>query len=320
LDHGIVDTANNTTINGFSISGAQTDNTVSHNVNECGITLPSHNSGAATAVRQPNGTYKITGLNPTVGGVFDNKIIGNTVNDNGTAGYKNNAAGSGAGVLLASAGPGTAVYNNLVEGNSIAGNGLAGVTLHAHYIGGEYLNNNQIIDNVIGTNNTKGDALDSPLTTADFDTTGILLFSSQSIHTIVSGNTISSDHYGIWATPNVTMTGSTPNSYSSVAVPRFIEDEPFGSALAAINVTSTGATLFGLVVPNGAPTTAYYTWGTSLPSFNVTVPTSVGSGVSPVGFSATIGGLSPKTTYFFQMVMTNSNGTAEGLTMSFTTT
>ena len=74
-----------------------TGNTVSFNVNECGITLPSHNSGAATAVQNPNGSYTVTGVNPTVGGVFNNTVAGNVVDFNGTGGYKNNAAGSGAG-------------------------------------------------------------------------------------------------------------------------------------------------------------------------------------------------------------------------------
>lgn len=305
---------------GPSYGNLITHNVADDNVNECGITLPSHNSSAANVVPQPDGTFKITSLNPTKGGVYDNTVSDNIANGNGTAGFKGNVVGSGAGVLLASAGPGTAVYNNRIIGNSMSGNGLSGVTLHAHYLGGEYLNGNQIEGNFIQTNNTKGDVLDSPFTAADFDTTGILLFSSEPIHTVVSGNTISSDHFGIWATPNVTMTASIPNSFSSVAVPTFIEDIPFGSALFATNVTSSSATLVGLAVANGAPTTTYFEWGTSLPSFNYTVPTSIGSGTSPVGVSASISGLSPSTKYYFQLVLTNSNGTVEGLTQSFTTT
>ena len=294
-------------------------NTVNDNVNECGMTLPSHNAGAATAVRQPNGTYKITRLNPKVGGVFDNKVIGNVAEHNGTGGFKLNAAGSGAGILLASAGPGTAVYGNLVENNEVAGNGLAGVTLHAHYPGGEYLNGNQIVDNIVDTNNTKGDTLDSPITAADFDTTGILLFSAEPIHAVVSGNVIRTDKIGIWATPNVTMTASAPNRFISVSKRTFVEDRPYGTALTAVDVTGTSATLAGLAVANGAPTTTYFNWGTSIPSFNYTVPKSIGSGTRPVGVSTSISGLMPATTYHFQLVMTNTNGTSAGVTESFTT-
>ncbi len=293
-------------------------NTVSNNVNECGITLPSHSGGAATAVQNPNGSYTVTGLNPTVGGVFRNTVTGNIVDFNGTGGYKVNAAGSGAGVLLAGAGAGTAVYDNVIENNEMHGNGLAGVTLHAHYLGGEYVDGNKIIGNTIGRNNTKGDILDTPISSADFETTGIMLFSSMPAHVVVSGNTISSNHFGIWATPNLTLTGS-PNSFSSVSVHTFLANTPFGSGLFATGVTSSSATLVGVAVPNGYTTTVYFQYGTSPPLFGVTTPTKIGAGDGIVGVSATLNGLSPSTTYLFQLVMTNANGTAAGFTGVFTT-
>jgi hypothetical protein len=70
-------------------------------VNECGITLPSHNSEAANYKQLANGSYEITGVNPNKGGVYDNYVAYNTANANGTGGYKSNAAGSGAGILTA---------------------------------------------------------------------------------------------------------------------------------------------------------------------------------------------------------------------------
>ena len=82
-------------------------------------------------------------------GVYNNVIRDNRITDNGTS-------GEGAGVLFANAGPGTASYDNWVVGNYIAGNELAGVTMHAHTLGpGQFedLNGNNVIDNVIGTNN-----------------------------------------------------------------------------------------------------------------------------------------------------------------------
>ena len=294
-----------------------TGNTVSFNVNECGITLPSHNSGAATAVQNPDGSFTVTGLNPTVGGVFRNTVSNNLADFNGTGGYKVNAAGSGAGVLLAGAGTGTAVYNNVIQNNEMHGNGLAGVTLHAHYLGGEYVDGNQIINNTIGTNNTKGDILDTPISAADFQTTGIMLFSSMPVHVVVAGNKISSNHFGIWATPNLALTGS--NSFSSVAAHTFLANTPFGSGLFATGVTSSSATLVGIAVPNGFMTTVYFQFGTAPPLFGVTPPTKIGAGDGIVGVTATLNGLSASTTYLFQLVMTNVNGTSAGFTGVFTT-
>jgi parallel beta-helix repeat protein len=293
-------------------------NNVSFNVNECGITLPSHNGGAATAVHNPDGSFTVTGLNPTVGGVFNNIVQGNVSDFNGTAGFKANAAGSGAGVLIAAPAPGTAVYNNVIENNEMHGNGLAGLTFHAHYLGGEYVDGNKIIGNTIGQNNTKGDILDTPISNADFQTTGILLFSSMPVHVEVSGNHISSNHFGIWATPNLTLTGSG-NTFSSVAVHTFLANTPYGSGFAAINVTSSSATLIGIAVPNGFTTTAYFQFGQSPPLFGVTPPQTIGAGVGIVGVSANLSGLSPSTTYLFQLVMSNVNGTSSGFTAVFTT-
>ena len=95
------------------------NNLITKNATDCGITLPGHN---------PNALSTSGHLQPSVAGVYDNVIRNNKVTDNGLK-------GEGAGVLFANAGPGTASYNNLVEGNYIAGNELAGVTLHAHTLG-----------------------------------------------------------------------------------------------------------------------------------------------------------------------------------------
>jgi len=296
-----------------------TGNTVIDNVNECGITLPSHNSSAASYLALPNGSYKITGLNPAKGGVYDNTVTNNVANGNGTGGYKANAAGSGAGILLASAGPGTAVYNNLIKGNEASGNGLAGVTLHAHYTGGEYLNGNKIEDNIIGKNNVSGDTLDTPISAADFLTTGITLFTATPIKVTVANNIISKNAVGIWATPNVKLTGS--NTFRSVSRHVYISNTPYGTAFTAVAVTASSATLIGLGVPNGSQTVAYFQWGTSPlpPLYTATPPQSLGSGTGIVAAAAHISGLSPSTTYYFVLVVTNKSGTSTGLTESFKT-
>jgi hypothetical protein len=294
-------------------------NTAVDNVNECGITLPSHNPGAATAKQLPNGNYVVTKLNPGAGGVYDNLVAGNTSDGNGTAGFKANAAGSGAGILLASAGPGTAVYNNTVTGNEASGNGLAGVVIHAHYQGGEYLQGNKIVRNTIGRNNITGDNLDTPYTGADFATTGILVFSAMPIGVTVAHNTISRNTDGIWTTPNVTLHGQ--NTFTKVRIHVYRVRAPFGSALTTASVTSTGATLVGFAVPNGRPTTAYFQWGTSTqpPFYTATPPKKVGSGTKIVITTATLSHLTPNTTYYYWLVITNNNGTTTGVTQSFKT-
>ncbi|MBV9379713.1 MAG: right-handed parallel beta-helix repeat-containing protein, partial [Streptosporangiaceae bacterium] len=94
-------------------------NVVTDNASDCGVTVPGHNPNALSAAGQRQ---------PSVAGVYDNLIKENVITHNGFR-------GEGAGVLFANAGPGTASYDNRVEGNFIAGNELSGVTMHAHTIG-----------------------------------------------------------------------------------------------------------------------------------------------------------------------------------------
>ena len=186
------------------------DNTLTGNPFDCGVTAPGHNPFALDANGKPQ---------PSVAGVYDNVIRGNRITDNGLQ-------GEGAGVLFANAGPGTASYNNLVEGNYIAGNELAGVTMHEHTLPGpglfEDLNGNRIIGNVIGRNNVgsplaPGDPLDGP-PAQDFVTTGILVFSAAGpLHVTITHNVIFDDKYGVWLgiNGNVTVTRNN-NSFHNV--------------------------------------------------------------------------------------------------------
>jgi hypothetical protein len=70
-------------------------NVVSGNDSDCGITLAGHNPAAA-----PSGVPA-----PQVAGVYANSIVGDDIT-------RNRTAGQGAGVLLATALPGGAVYDN----------------------------------------------------------------------------------------------------------------------------------------------------------------------------------------------------------------
>jgi parallel beta-helix repeat protein len=179
------------------------DNTVVNNQYDCGITIAGHNPKAA-----PGGVP-----NPATAGIYGNIVIQNRADRNGVA-------GEGAGILLAGAGPGTAVYNNQVIDNEASGNGLSGLTLHNH-APGQDLNGNVIVGNRFSNDNLDGDSDFDPYT--DTQTTGILLASAVTplSGTVVRDNKISDVYYGIW-TLNVPPIPVGANQFgNSVTVPVF---------------------------------------------------------------------------------------------------
>jgi parallel beta-helix repeat protein len=183
-------------------------NTVLRNVADCGITIAGHNPHAVSALGV---------LDPKSAGIYDNRILSNTSNGNGVK-------GEGAGILLAGAGPGTAVYSNLVKGNVANGNGLGGLTLHSH-APGDYLDGNSIIDNSFSHDAIAGNGPGKP---GDSDTgltrtAGIVVFSAVTRlkRTLVAGNRLSNEYYGIW-TQNAPKIAKPRNSFApSVTVPVF---------------------------------------------------------------------------------------------------
>ena len=183
------------------------NNTVTGNTTDCGITVPGHNPLALNAKGVPQ---------PAVAGVYKNVIVNNVVTNNGVK-------GDGAGVLFANAGPGTASYDNLVQGNYIAGNGLSGVTMHAHKIGpGQFedLNGNVIVGNAIGKNNLDGDTLDGPPGPSDLVTTGVLVYSGGTrVWVTIAHNHISNNSIGIWLSKVVIASGLKTNVFHNVTTP-----------------------------------------------------------------------------------------------------
>jgi hypothetical protein len=179
--------------------GPTAHNVISHNVAsrnllDCGITIAGHNPGAVsptTGKRQPS-----------VGGIYDNLVVGNVADGNGTK-------GEGAGILMAGGAPFAGVYGNRIIANSASGNDLAGVVIHQHFAGD--LNDNVVVGNRLRHNNVGGD---EDFTPADTKTTDVLVASGPApgvdyvaAHlplpgpisgTVVVGNRLSNAHFGVW--------------------------------------------------------------------------------------------------------------------------
>jgi hypothetical protein len=218
-------------------------NVVVDNADDCGITVVGHNPNAFK-----NGT-----LQPNVAGVYANTVARNVSNDNGLS-------GKGAGVVLAGAGPGTAVYRNSVIGNTLHGNGLGGVTLHDH-APGQFMDGNHIIGNDFDGNDTAGGA-NGP---GDEDTQGALTQSADVIiysaadlvkFTLIANNTFTNAHYGIW----------THNA------PTIIAGNRFGGGIDVPVAQSPGPVRTTMVTPSKAPLGSVVTLrGKAEPSVPVTV-------------------------------------------------
>jgi parallel beta-helix repeat protein len=171
------------------------NNTVGNNHTACGVVLAGHNPAAA-----PGGKPA-----PKVAGIFDNTVIGNNIFANGLQ------AGGGAGVQMATAAPGGAVYNNTVTRNMINGNGHPGVAVHSH-APGQDLNGNVVTGNQIGTNNSNGD-LSFPA--QDKETTGVFVGSAGPLTITIKNNLIGPDHFGVFLVGPITANGVHNNVFTS---------------------------------------------------------------------------------------------------------
>ena len=191
-------------------------NLVSENHSECGIVLPSHSSDAVSF--DPS-TFAVTGRNPSLGGVYSNRVIHNIAVDNGTDPAPpefGGVGGSGSGIGIFGSGPGSAAYNNFIAFNYMAGNGLAGLSIHAHHPGGEDMNGNTIFANTFGTNNLLGDPFDGGV--SDFETTAIAIYSVPPATMAIAGNVIRDNAIGLWLTNTISpgRPGITGNIFVNV--------------------------------------------------------------------------------------------------------
>ncbi len=97
----------------------------------------------------------------------------------------------------------------------------------------------------------------------------------------------------------------------------------FGPPLAttgeAVGVGDAGATLQGLVDAQGQETSYYFNYGPTSAYGQKTATKSAGKGTTNASVSAPLTGLSPETTYHFQLVAESGAGTATGADHAFTT-
>ena len=89
----------------------------------------------------------------------------------------------------------------------------------------------------------------------------------------------------------------------------------------AAAITLTGATLHGIVNPNGAATDVWFEYWTdsNLAAFMATDNQSLLPGRAPVAVEIPISGLNPGVTYFFRAVASSVEGEVEGAIKSFST-
>jgi len=85
------------------------------------------------------------------------------------------------------------------------------------------------------------------------------------------------------------------------------------------SVSSTSATLTGSVNPYGEDTTYYFEYGTTRAYGAQTPSQDAGSGTTTVNVSASIGPLTPSTTYHYRLVAQNAAGLTDGFDKTFRT-
>jgi hypothetical protein len=131
--------------------------------------------------------------------------------------------------------------------------------------------------------------------------------------------TITTGCTGGAAAPLAAPEGGPGGPHTSAGGPHGRGGMPSATTGPATSVTSTSATLTGTVNPGGSATKYYFEYGTSTGYGSVTATVKAGSGTTSVSVSAPVSGLAPTTTYDFQLVASNSSGTAYGGNLSFST-
>src|SRR4051794_16255012 len=159
-----------------------------------------------------------------------------------------------------------------------------------------------------GQTNTYGNTT-APKQTSAADTTEA---ASDQLASLTPGTTY---HYKLCATNGPPVSGSDCGGDQSLRTP----DQPDITTSAPTAVHKNSATLHGTVNPNGDDTHWVFKYGTT--SGNLTSSSTGGdlSGTTAQGANDGIAGLSPNTTYFFQLCASNTYGAPCSSAGSFTT-
>ena len=120
-------------------------------------------------------------------------------------------------------------------------------------------------------------------------------------------------HYRVIASNSKGVSPGADQTFTTVAAVEDLTTEP------ATGVVGAAATLNGSWTGDGSPTTCHFDWGYNSAYGNSTPDVPVDSGVGPKSTSVELTGLSPVTTFHYQIVCTNSTGPAIGGDVSFTT-
>jgi len=96
--------------------------------------------------------------------------------------------------------------------------------------------------------------------------------------------------------------------------------KPYVETKEATGASRVGATVEGVVNPEGLETKYYFEYGLITPYESKTTEMAVGAGTGNVEVSTAIAGLIPSRTYHFRIVAVSSGGTADGKDVVFTTT
>jgi FG-GAP repeat len=141
-----------------------------------------------------------------------------------------------------------------------------------------------------------------------------------------TGGGTSGDFYGTsTGVSGQTIVGGAPGATVSTHANQgeaYVNQAPGPTATTdlASPVTQTAAVLNGVVNPEGDATSCEFVWGrTTAYGNSVPCSPSPGSGTSGVAVAAVLAGLSPGTTYHFQVVTSNSAGSDVGADQQFTT-
>jgi hypothetical protein len=97
---------------------------------------------------------------------------------------------------------------------------------------------------------------------------------------------------------------------------------PIVTAGSTTSIGETSATLHGTVNPNGLATTYQFKYGptSALGAVSPTTAASAGAGTAGVAVATKLAGLSPDTTYYIQLVASNSGGSSSTAVGTFKTT